>query len=211
MEQKFIFIDLDGTLTPHSTWYELNMMLGITPEEDKALFERYLKNDLLYNDWTAELVRLHKEHDSVAKADFISLAQHIELRPDVLSIIQTVKQRGYRTILISGSVDVIVETIAQKLGFDDWLACTKAVFDDHNMFTNFVSSGDESPAKFDLAKRYCEAHGRDLSQAIVVGDGGNELDLFKITKGILLGNNEKLKPFAWKQIESFLDIPQILP
>jgi HAD superfamily phosphoserine phosphatase-like hydrolase len=210
MDKKLIFIDLDGTLTPHSTWYELNMKLGITPEEDQALFGRYLKDDLPYNAWTAELVRLHKEHDPVQQAEIVAFAETINLRPDAESFISELKEKGYHTVLISGSIDTIVETIARKLGFDAWLACTKAVYDAQGVFSDFISSGDEGPAKVDLSQNYCVTNNFDLSQAFVVGDGGNELDLFKLAKGILIGNNEKLKPLAWKQVESLSEIPALL-
>jgi phosphoserine phosphatase len=210
MDKKLIFIDLDGTLTPHSTWYELNMKLGIAPEEDQVLFERYLKGDLSYNAWIVELVRLHKEHDPVQQSEIVTLAEAINLQPDAESFISELKEKGYRTVLISGSVDTIVETIATKLGFDAWLACTEAVYDTRGVFSDFVSSGDEGPAKVALARSYCTSNNLDLSQAVVVGDGGNEIDLFKIAKGILVGNSEKLKPLAWKQVQSLSEIPALL-
>lgn len=210
MEQKLIFIDLDGTLTPQSSWLLINTMLGITPEEDQTLFDRYVNNDLQYNDWTKELVRLHKEHEPKTRADFMAVVESVELRPDAQETITALKAKGYRTVLISGSVDVVVEAVAKKIGCDDWLACTKVLFDDTGVFVDFVSLGDEGPAKLALATVYCEQQGFNLPEAIVVGDGGNEKDLFEVAKGILLGSKESLKPLAWKQINSLSEIPMLI-
>lgn len=46
MQQKTLTLDLDGTVTPHSTWEDLNTALGITTEQDKELFEQYLAGTL---------------------------------------------------------------------------------------------------------------------------------------------------------------------
>ncbi len=208
--QKLIFIDLDGTLTPESTWFVLNLKLGITPEEDKALFERYLQNDLLYKDWINELVRLYKEHEPVSREAIVSLADTIELRADALTTVQAIKEKGYHIVLISGSVDIIVEAIANKLGFDNWLVCSKLVFDESEILVDIVSNGDEGLVKANLAKKYCNEHNFSLENAFVVGDGGNEKELFQIAKGILLGSNEKLKPLAWKVVDNLSEIPELI-
>lgn len=208
--QKLILIDLDGTLTPESTWLALNLKLGITLEKDKVLFERYLQNDLLYKDWITELIRLYKEHEPVSREAIVSLAETIELREDALATVRAIKEKGYHTVLISGSVDVIVETIAKKLGFDEWFACSKLVFDENDTLIDIVSNGDEGLAKAALAKKYCNEHEFILENAFVVEDGGNGKWLFEIAKGILLGSNEKLKPLAWKVVNNLSEIPELI-
>jgi phosphoserine phosphatase len=208
--QKVVFLDLDGTVTPDSTWLHFNLRLGITPEEDTALFEKYLKENLEYNDWTKELFRIHTSRGSITKGELETFAHEIVLRPDAIDMVSALKEKGWHIVLISGSVDLIVSIIASRLGADEWRACSQLVFVEDGTLADIVSSGDESNAKIAIAKKYLSEHSISLENAIAIGDGGNDIDLFKHMNGILLGQNEKLKAVAWKQVEQLLEIPNLI-
>lgn len=208
--QKVIFLDLDGTVTPDSTWFHLNLTLGITPEEDHALFERYLERTLQYNDWTKELVRIHQSRGSITKSELETFAANIVLRPDAIGMVTTLKEKGWHIVLLSGSVDLIVSLIAKRIGANDWRACSKLIFDDSGKLSDIVSSGDEADAKIKIASEYLAQNNVSTENAVAIGDGGNDIELFKHMKGILLGQNEKLKAVAWKQVEHLSEIPGLI-
>jgi HAD superfamily phosphoserine phosphatase-like hydrolase len=208
--QKVIFFDLDGTLTPDSTWLLLNQKLGITPEEDKALFEQYLTDTFAYNDWIKELVALYQSRTPVTRREIIELAETTHLRPDAVATVLALREKGYRVILLSGSVDGIVGTIATALGIDEWFACSTLVFDENDMLVGIESMGDEAPAKLAIVQSYIATNSIDIENCFAIDDGGNGIELFKVMKGILLGGNEKLKPLAWKQVETLSEISTIL-
>lgn len=208
--QKVIFLDLDGTVTPDSTWLHLNIKLGITAEEDHALFEQYLEHALEYNNWTKELFRIHQSRGSITKTELEVFATNIILRPDAIDMVAVLKQKGWHIVLLSGSVDLVVSTIAKRLEADDWRACSQLVFADDSTLSDIVSSGDESNAKIVIALEYLKQNNVSTDNAIAIGDGGNDQDLFKHMKGILLGSNEKLKPLAWKQVETLSEIPHVI-
>lgn len=208
--QKVIFFDLDGTLTPGSTWLDLNLKLGITAEEDRALFDQYKNGTITYQEWTSKGVELHKDHQPVTKGELIEFFKTISLRDGAQELVNAAKEKGYHTTILSGSVDVIVSTIAERLGLHGWLSCAKAVFDDQEVLTDIVSEGDEAPAKLKLAERYVAEHGFDLKDSISIEDGGNGVELFKHAKGVLVGNNKDLAPLAWKQVENLSEINELL-
>jgi len=208
--QKVIFLDLDGTVTPDSTWLHFNIKLGITQEEDEALFHKYLKEHLQYNDWTKELFRIHSSRGSITKAELKEFTTELEIRSDAKETVSALKEKGWHIVLLSGSVDLIVESIAKRLGVDDWRACSQLVFSDEEKLSDIVSSGDESNAKLAIAREYLAKNNIATENAIAIGDGGNDQDLFKNMKGILLGSNEKLKPLAWKQVESLSEIIELI-
>lgn len=208
--QKVVFLDLDGTVTPDSTWLHFNLRLGITHKEDTALFEKYLKENLEYNDWTKELFAIHKSRGSITKTELETFAHEIVLRPDAIDMVTALKEKEYHIVLLSGSVDLIVSTIASRLGADEWRACSQLIFGEDGTLTDIVSSGDESNAKIAIAKKYLEEHSVSPENAIAIGDGGNDQDLFRYMKGILIGTNEKLQPLAWKQVERLSEIPTLL-
>lgn len=209
--QKTIFFDLDGTLTPQSTWFLLNQRLGITAEEDHQLFLDYIHEKFAYKDWMDALMKLYKRGPLVSKEELIAFAQNIELRPEAQMVINVAKEKGYTVAIISGSVDIIVETVAKKLDIETWFAKTAAVFDDSNNLIDVSTHGDgERDEKFHILQTYCVEHTLDISEVICVEDGGNGLELFKHAKGILLGDNKELAPLAWKQIQSLSEVVDIL-
>lgn len=211
MEQKLIVFDLDGTLTPTSTWYALNMRLGITPEEDTELFERYLKETMSYAEWMRELMELYRKNSPVTKSEIVAFAEHIELRPDAQQTIDAVKAKGYTPAIISGSVDIIISTIAQKLGIEIWFAKTNAVFNEKDELVNIETNGDgERDEKLRQLETYCQAHGLDIKEVLCVEDGGNGLELFKHAKGILFGDNPELVSLAWKQVTTLSEIINVI-
>jgi HAD superfamily phosphoserine phosphatase-like hydrolase len=204
---KTLILDLDGTVTPHSTWAILNTAFGITAEQDNELFEQYQTGTLPYFDWTKQIIDLYKKNNSpLTKQQLIQLAENIELSPDAVDFVKITKEKGYVVVLVSGSVDILVETIANRLNTDSWLACSKAVFED-NVLVDLVSMGDEGPAKIKLVN---EA-GINLSKNTVsVGDGGNEKELFELTTGILIGSNQTLLPLAKMRVDSLTDILKLI-
>lgn len=209
--QKVIFFDLDGTLTPQTTWLLLNQRLGISAEEDHKLFQEYLENKFDYKEWMKALVERYKSKTLVTKNDLSTFADSIELRPEAQGMIDAVKTKGYSVAIISGALDIVVSTIAEKLGVDTWLAKTKAIFNENGEFVDMETTTEgERDAKLHLVEEYCVAHNIDMKELICVEDGGNGLELFKHAKGILLGDNKDLAPFAWKQVENLSEIPELL-
>ncbi|MBP6974799.1 MAG: HAD-IB family phosphatase [Candidatus Pacebacteria bacterium] len=205
--QKTLILDLDGTVTKHSTWKILNTALGITPDQDDELFQQYYQGKLSYLDWTKQLIELYRSNNSpLTREHILKLAEDVELRPDAISFVQAAKENGYFVILVSGSVDVIVEHIANKLGTDQWLSCSKAIFENDTLI-DIVSMGDEGPAKLKLVT-YA---GIELSANIVsVGDGANEKELFERTRGILLGNSQTLLPLAWRRVDTLTEAIELI-
>lgn len=208
--QKLICFDLDGTLSPHSSWELLNAKLGITPEQDQELFDQYKAGTLTYEEWTPALVRIYKENNPVKRDELRALAESVVLREEARQCIVDAKSKGYDVLLMSGSVDVIVEGLAKRLGIPEWLACSKGEFNENEELIDILSMGDEGPAKLKLLQEYCDQKQIAMNDVITVGDGGNEREIFQVTKGILLGDNKELIPFAWKQVENLSEVNQFL-
>lgn len=205
---KILILDLDGTVTTHSTWVRLNTAMGISPEQDDELFQQYTDGLLSYIDWTKKLIAIYTSNRApLTRQQLVQLADDIELRTDTEEFIQSAKVKGYKIFLVSGSVDVLVERVAKRIHADGWLSCSKAVFEG-DTFIDIVAMGDEGPAKITLLN---EA-GITLSKnTISVGGGDNEKELFALTKGILIGNNQTLLPLAWQEVNTLTEAIDVLP
>ena len=208
--KKLICFDLDGTLTPFSTWEALNARLGISPEDDYRLFLQYREGNLEYKDWMLELMRLYKENSAVSKKDIEDTANDIALRPEAQAAVDDAKEKGYQVIVISGAMDVMAKPLAAKLGIGEWFAANKAVFNENDELVDIQDGGHEREAKLLLLKEFCLKNGYELADAITVADGGNDTELFQWTKGVMLGDNKELAPLCWKQINSLSELREII-
>jgi HAD superfamily phosphoserine phosphatase-like hydrolase len=208
--KKLLCFDLDGTLTPHSTWEVFNTCLGISQEDDYRLFTQYKEGNLDYKDWIQELLQLYKKNVPVTKETIESAAAGMEIRPGAQQAIDAAKAKGYHVVILSGAINTMTEVFAKKLTVDDWYAVNQAVFNDTNELIDITDSGHERDAKLTALKRYCEKHNYVLSEVIAVGDGGNDLEIFKFVKGILLCDNVSLMPLAWKHITTLSELNNYL-
>ncbi len=209
--KKVIFFDLDGTLTPMKTWYVFNKRFGLTDEEDEGLFQKYLANQIDYSTWTHEITSLLKERGLCTKEAVESFAGSIEIRDGAQELINLCKQQGYTTILLSGAIQQIATNFAARLGIDESFGGAEVSFNEDGSLSGLVKGKDEAMSKLTTFEKICAEHGVDPVDTIMVGDGGNDLDIFKKTKkGILLGNYEPLKEYAWKQVQSLSEIEELL-
>lgn len=203
--KNIIFVDLDGTLTPQSTWLDLNMILGLTPVEDQDLFSKWIDEKITYHEWMNEIMKIYKSRKEVSQDEIAAYSKTIILREDAHTFVETLRQRGFHTVLLSGSIDTIVRVVANELGFDEWVACARGVYNDKGILTDIQSSGNEGPAKLSYARSICAGRDVDIHNAFAVGDGGNDQLLFQASQGIMLGDNTGLRPYAWKQAATLTD------
>lgn len=208
---KLICFDFDGTLTDSSSWYLFNTHFGMTAEEDHSLFQQYLENGFDYKNWISQITAILKERNLLNKASLLDFVNTVALRDEASELINTCKELGYKTIIISGGLKQIVEHVTGNLGVDHVVSTSELVFNEDGSFKTIIDQGDEMYAKVKAFEAICAQYVVSLEEALAVGDGGNDLEIFKKTKkGILLGNYEPLKEFAWKQVQSLSEIKELL-
>lgn len=208
--EKLIVFDLDGTLIEGTSWAEFNQSLGLTEAEDLYLFEEYKKGMISYAKWASEIVAIYHKYTPIHKEVIEALTYLLPLKSGAIELIHYAKQKGYTPLLLSGSVDTIVRKYAELLGIEYVYATNELVFSDEGYLEDIISMGDEAPAKAALLEAFCEKHGVDIGEVICVGDGGNNVELFKLAKGIQIGGHEALAEVAWKQVEGLEEIGEFL-
>lgn len=208
---KIIFFDFDGTLTASNSWYLFNTQFGITKEEDTALFERYLKTSFSYREWMDEIIALLKARGLCTQEAVEAFASTIVLRDDAKETLQACKDAGYITVVISGGLRQVIETAVRDLPIDRVCTTAELVFNDDGTLSSIIDQSDEMHAKVKAFIALCEEYGVQQEDSTIVGDGGNDLELFKRSKkAIQIGNYEPLKEYAWKHIESLSEIKELL-
>lgn len=209
--KKLIFFDLDGTLIPGNSWYEFNLYFGMSETEDKVLLDWYTRGLITYDEWDNLIVKILGEKNQITKDKVSEFVQTIEPRTDAKDVITKCKELGYTTIILSGTMEQIAESVRERLGADHSYTTSTIVFHEDGTFKDIANDKDEAPAKLRIFERICTEHGVTPEDTICIGDSGNDIAMFqKSKKAVLIGNYEKLKPFAWNQITELSEIIPLL-
>ena len=210
---KLIVFDLNKTLIKENSWYDLNLALGITPEEDEKMLNQYLSSELSYADWMKKLLDLYKQRGQDTSLQNISRILHnykyMESAPDIILYL---KEKGYKIALISGAMDILVEHVAKDLGLEPSMAVANnaLIFSEGGAELIDIKTLDDDPkAKLDMLMRFCYNLKIDPTQCACIGDGDNDIELFKKTSHGITFKDSKISKIAWRTIDNLLDLKEI--
>jgi HAD superfamily phosphoserine phosphatase-like hydrolase len=209
---KAIIFDIDGTLSSEVSWLKISKELGASVKRHSKIFEKYAKRKITYKKAKTDLIKLWQETGSANKVYMTNMFDSWKLKEDAHDVISHLK-KNYRIVLISGSVDLYVNCVADKLGIDDWYANTKTDWDKKGNLINFHYFRNQALKKLvqfrHLKKKYSLKNGN----CAVVGDGDNELLLFKRVKKSVLVLKEKPHPeldsYIYKKIKKLTELKKI--
>jgi phosphoserine phosphatase len=212
MRIKLICFDFDDTLTKENSWYSLNTAMGIFPEEDYAMYVEYKHGHVTYTEWTHKIETLYRNRGLATKDRITKVLQRFELRHDAKGVISKLQEKGYEVVIISGSFDITIKKAAEILTIKTWRAGTKINFDSKNNFLNFTSHDGEAETKLLQLKEICSEKGIAITDCVCIGDGANDLKLFKATgHGIcFIDGTDEVRTAAEHYIQNLSDLLHIL-
>jgi len=107
-------------------------------------------------------------------------------------------------------MDLLVDKVAEELKIKFFGSNNCFIFNKNDKLIDIKVLGEESLIKLDNLKNFCSKIGIEISQCACVGDGDNDLELFKKTGHGITFKGSKLEKYAWKTIENLTDIRRIL-
>ena len=210
---KAIIFDIDGTLSHDISWTKLTLMLGASVPDHEQIYDDFKNGRMEYEESKKALLKLWRGDGEVTKAKLEKLFNDWELKPDAKEVFDYLKNKGYRTCLVTGSVDLFAEVIARRLGADEYYANTILHWDENNHlhdYTYEIHAGDKKLAQL---MEFCKKNSIDPSECVAVGDDTNDTELFKITKrGVAVESptSQVLDSVAWKKIKALSELKEIL-
>ena len=214
-EVKLVCFDVDGTLIDFSmnSYSALADGLGWSSAEAFVIFEQAKKGEVCFREAEKFFVKEYSEGGN-ANRFFIKeiFNKKVKIPKEAKDLVFYLKEKGYLVYLISGSIDIFVEIIAQKIKADGFYANASMEFDDRGYLKKINYRENQGEIKVEQLKELIKKLGIDMSQVVFVGDAKNDIEAFKITKqGIAINSsNEELKRIAWKRVNSLEEIKTIL-
>ena len=207
---KLVCFDLDKTLIHQNSWYNLNLALGVTEEEDQRLFEQYQEGKLSYNDWTKKLLNIFLKNKRANLKFITDTLSNYSFDSKAVEVVNYIKSKGYKVALISGSIDILVNLVAKELKIDLAQATNTFIFDKANNLKDINSMGDDKTAKLSVLEGFCKKLKINISECACVGDGDNDIKLFLRTGHGITFNDSRIKKEAWKIINSLEGLKGVL-
>lgn len=176
---KAIIFDVDGTLTDSISWLSLTSLLGADKKVHSKIYEDYRNEKLSLTHAKKELITLWSNTGKAYRENIEKIFDNIPLKNDVIDVVEYLKPK-YRLCLISGSMDLYIESVARKLNIQDFYANTQLVFDSESKLTDFIYSPDQAIKKVEHYINFANKFNLEKHECAMVGDGENDQKLFEM-------------------------------
>lgn len=210
---KAVVFDLDGTLSPKNAWYELTSFLETDPALHLDIFQSYMDGVLKLEEAKQQLLSLWLKSKNAHKEPIQSFFAKLPLRENSKEIIDHLDKAGIETCLISSNVDVCVEEVAHRLGIKNWFSESKLIFDETGKLVDLIYTAEKYDTKLKYLIEYSTLLKIEMEECLTVGDGENDIVLFKETGGgLTIGDNvpNDLKKYAIAHINDLIEVRDYL-
>lgn len=177
-----ICFDVDGTLVRHPTgqviWEVLNLKFGGSKEINRFRYQMYCEGRLSYERW----VRLDVSgwiDRGATRDDVVDVVREFELFDGARDTVHELKRRGYLLGVISGTLNVVLDTLFPDHPFDE-VYTNKIFFDENGKLSGWEATRFDSHGKPEALRGMAQRRDLPLSRTAFVGDGENDVPLLGV-------------------------------
>jgi phosphoserine phosphatase len=181
-------------------------------DEVAAITEKAMHGELDFSEALVERVRLLK---GLSLDDAHVALDKMPFMPGAKELVDHLRSRGYKTAMISGGFTIAAERVGKNLGMDHVVA--NELLTDNGHLTGEVKGPlTEQGSKEYVLQRIAERYGIKPDECIVVGDGANDICIFKMARYAIAFNSKPiLREFAdivitEKNLEAVIPVIQSL-
>lgn len=175
-EFKLVAMDMDSTLITIECIDEIADMQGLKPQV-AAITEAAMRGELDFAASLKQRVALLEGLDASALQRVYD--ERLKLSPGAEAMLAAVQKAGLKTLLVSGGFTFFTTRLKERLGLDYTHANELEIVD--GKLTGKVLGGIvDAEEKRRTVERVCAELGISATQAIVMGDGANDLKMMGI-------------------------------
>jgi len=204
---KLVAMDMDSTLITIECIDEIADMQGLKPQVS-AITEAAMRGELDFSESLKQRVALLKGLDASALQRVYD--ERLKLSPGAENMLLAVQAAGLKTLLVSGGFSFFTDRLKERLGLDYTHANALEIVD--GKLTGQVIGGIvDAEEKKRTVERACAELGITPGQAIVMGDGANDLQMMSVAG---LSVAFRAKPVVREQANvalNFVGLDGILP
>jgi phosphoserine phosphatase len=177
MRFKLICFDLDGTLIDDTEyiWSTLHDAFDVPHEIRRQYYSDFLEGRITYEEWFATDIQEWVKRGK-GRLDLVRVIKQLRVMNGAEELLAKLRTDGYRLAIVSGSLDLVVETLLPHAHFDHVLINQIKFHADGR-----IAGGNATPydmdKKADGLRTIAAAEGLDLSQCVFVGDNENDVQI----------------------------------
>ena len=173
---KLLAMDMDSTFINIECIDEIADMQGLKPQVSE-ITEMAMRGELDFSESLRRRVALLRGLDSSALEKVYE--ERLRLNPGAQMLVDAAKAAGLKTLLVSGGFTFFTDRLKVRCGFDHTRSNLMEIID--GKLTGHVT-GDivDAEQKRSAVEEACGCGGFSCSQAIVIGDGANDLNMMGI-------------------------------
>ncbi|MDB5763437.1 MAG: serB [Herminiimonas sp.] len=174
---RLVAMDMDSTLITIECIDEIADMQGLKPQVAE-ITEAAMRGEIEFRESLTRRVSLLKGLDAAALQRVYD--ERLRLSPGAEKMLAAVKAAGLKTLLVSGGFTYFTDRMKARLGLDYTHSNVLEIID--GKLTGRVTGGIvDADEKQHMVQRVCGELGIPCSQAIVMGDGANDLKMMRIS------------------------------
>jgi len=181
-QYDLICFDVDGTLVRHPSnmviWEVLNLKYGGSREINRLRYQMYCEGKLTYERWVQLDVQTWIDAGAT-RDDIVEAVEEFSLFPGARESVLELGRRGYKLAVISGTLDILLETLFPDHPFDV-VFTNKIFFDDEGRLEAWQATRFDSHGKPVALRDIAQQSGIPLSRTAYVGDGENDIPLLGV-------------------------------
>jgi phosphoserine phosphatase len=170
---KLVVFDLDNVIIDGEGIDEIGKLVNIE-DQIAAITEQAMQGEIDFETSIKKRVGLLK---GASTEDIKTLANEMPLMKGAEETVSTLKENGFDVAIISGSFDIIANTIKDKLNVDN--VFTNSLVEENGVLTGEVTGPLVSGSKLDVLSKYIEEAGYSLDECVAVGDGANDISMIE--------------------------------
>jgi phosphoserine phosphatase len=176
-DYKLVAMDMDSTLITIECIDEIADMQGLKAEVSE-ITEAAMRGELDFSESLKRRVALLAGLDAAALERVYE--ERLRLSPGAETMLKAVQKAGLKTLLVSGGFTYFTERLKQRLGLD-YTHANQLEIVDGKLTGKVVGGIVDAEEKKRTVERVCKELGISASQAIVMGDGANDLKIMGIS------------------------------
>lgn len=173
---KLLAMDMDSTLITIECIDEIADMQGLKPQVS-AITEAAMRGELEFNESLIRRVALLKGLDASALQRVYD--ERLQLSLGAEKMLAAVQAAGIKTLLVSGGFTFFTDRIKKRLGLDATHANELEIVDG-KLTGKVIGEIVNADVKQRTVERLCAELGIAPEEAIVMGDGANDLKMMSI-------------------------------
>jgi phosphoserine phosphatase len=173
---KLVAMDMDSTLITIECIDEIADMQGLKPQV-AAITEAAMRGEIEFQESLTRRVALLKGLDAGALQRVYD--ERLQLSPGAEKMLHAVQAAGLKTLLVSGGFTFFTSRVQQRLALDYAHSNVLEILDG-KLTGRVVGAIVDAQEKRRTVERVCNDLGIRPDQAIVMGDGANDLEMMSI-------------------------------